>query len=106
MKTTDSIDMNWRNDSTADKKVSWTTPIVEQSIVMPPAIQNNKESIRLFDGKSVVLPTKNETLGELSLKVDTVLQQMSFITNFLKNNMMNLSTKSVIEKKRERSVSL
>ncbi len=108
--TTGTIDMNRENDSSIDKKVTWTTPIVEQELVTPP-IQNKKETIRLFDGKSVVLPTKNKmldelSLKELSLKVDTVIQKMSFITNFLKNNMTDLLTKNAVDKKRERSVSL
>jgi hypothetical protein len=89
--TTDSI---WKNDDTVDSKVTWTTP-VEQEFVLP----------------TQMIQTRDETIDELSLKVDTVLQKLSFITNYLKcSSQFRLpepsSSVPLQEVKRERSMSL
>jgi hypothetical protein len=70
--TPDSIVNNWRNGNniSVDKKVVWTTPIVEQEIIIP-SIQTTSQ-------------TQTEPMEDLSLKIDTILQELSFITNYLK----------------------
>jgi hypothetical protein len=70
--TPDSIVDNWRNGNniSVDKKVTWTTPIVEQEIIIP-SIQTTSQ-------------TQTEPMEDLSLKIDTILQELSFIKNYLK----------------------
>ena len=99
--TIESIDnnTNWRNENGGDKKVTWTTPIVEQEFIISPTL-----SVPMAQSKT-------ETIEELSLKVDTVLQKLSVITNYLTCHFrlietnLNATISPSQEKKRERSVS-
>ena len=99
--TTESIDtnMNWRNESIGDKKITWTTPIVEQEFIIPPTLS------------MPIIQTKNESvlqLDELSLKVDTVLQKLSIITTYLRCSFRPTETNesvSILPSQRKRSSS-
>ena len=97
---TESIDtnMNWRNESIGDKKITWTTPIAEQEFIIPPTLS------------MPIIQTKNGSvlqLDELSLKVDTVLQKLSIITTYLRCSFRPTETKSVsiLPSQRKRSAS-
>jgi hypothetical protein len=88
--------LNWINENNGNKKVTWTTPIVEQEYIIPSTL-----SIPMTQ-------TKNDTVNELSSKVDSVLQQLSFITNYMRCSFRPTEGKISITsqaKKRERSVS-
>ena len=92
--TTESNDNdNNRINENVGKKVTWTTPIVEQESINHPTLS------------TPIIQTKNEIIEELSLKVDTVLQKLSVITNYLTNPFRITETNSNVAKKRERSVS-
>ena len=91
--------MNWRNESIGDKKITWTTPIVEQEFIIPPTLS------------MPIIQTKNESvlqLDELSLKVDTVLQKLSIITTYLRCSFRPTETNesvSILPSQRKRSSS-
>ena len=108
--TTESVDtnMNWRNESIGDKKVTWTTPIVEQEFIIPPtmSIQTKNESVltqeRLRSGGETL------QLDELSLKVDAVLQKLTTITTYLRCSFRPTETHesvSILPSQRKRSSS-
>ena len=108
--TTESVDtnMNWRNESIGDKKVTWTTPIVEQEFIIPPtmSIQTKNESVltqeRLRSGGDTL------QLDELSLKVDDVLQKLTTITTYLRCSFRPTETHesvSILPSQRKRSSS-
>ena len=92
--------VNWINENNGNKKVTWTTPIVEQEFIIPSTL-----SMPMTQTKN---DTVNDTVNELSSKVDSVLQQLSFITNYMRCSFRPTEGKPSItsqDKKRERSVS-
>lgn len=102
--TTESVDtnMNWRNESIGDKKVTWTTPVVEQEFIIPPAMSTPMVQERLRSGGETL------QLDELSLKVDDVLQKLTTITTYLRCSFRPTETNegvSILPSQRKRSAS-